>query len=70
MEGTPASIALSSAEDISLSEGMIGLSEKLERRQTLMAGKTAKNAAYTQAASTLLSSSQDLYNAGSKIKNA
>ena len=69
-EGTPASIALSSAKDISLSEGTIGLSEKLKRRQTLVAGKTAKNLAYTQSASTLLGSSQDLYDAGSNIKNA
>ena len=53
-EGTPASIALESAKQIGTSEGMIGLSEKLKRRQIRMQGKMAKGTAYTQATSTLL----------------
>ena len=53
-EGTPASIALESAKQIGTSEGMIGLSEKLKRRQLRMQGKMAKGTAYTQATSTLL----------------
>ena len=53
-EGTPASIALEQAKTISQSEGMISLSGKLARAQTIRAGKAAKAAAYTGAASTLL----------------
>jgi len=67
-EGTPASIALDSAKTISQSEGMISLSGKLARAQTVRAGKTAKSAAYTKATSTLLSSGDDLYNAGKTIQ--
>ena len=67
-EGTPASIALDSAKTISQSEGMISLSGKLARAQTVRAGKTAKSAAYTKATSTLLSSGDDLYNAGKTIE--
>lgn len=53
-EGTPTSIALEQAKTISQSEGMISLSGKLARAQTIRAGKAAKAAAYTGAASTLL----------------
>ena len=67
-EGTPASIALEQAKTISQSEGMISLSGKLARAQTVRAGKTAKSAAYTKATSTLLSSGDDLYNAGKTIQ--
>jgi hypothetical protein len=67
-EGTPASIALDSAKTISQSEGMISLSGKLARAQTVRAGKTAKSAAYTQAAATLLSSSKDIGNNVNTIK--
>lgn len=67
-EGTPASIALDSAKTISQSEGMISLSGKLARAQTVRAGKTAKSAAYTKATSTLLSSGEELYNAGKTIQ--
>ena len=60
-EGTPASIALESAKQVGASEGMIGLSEKLRRRQIRMQGKMAKGTAYTQATSTLLKSAADAY---------
>ena len=55
MEGTPSSIALGSAEDISLSEGMAGLSSRLKQAQFKRQGATAKSAGNLQAASTLLS---------------
>ena len=67
-EGTPASIALDSAKTISQSEGMISLSGKLARAQTVRAGKTAKSAAYTQAAATLLSNSAATANNVNTIK--
>jgi hypothetical protein len=68
-EGTPASIALESAKSISQSEGMISLSGKLARAQTIRSGQAAKAAAYTKGISTLLSSGEDLYAAGETIKN-
>ena len=67
-EGTPASIALESAKSISQSEGMISLSGKLARAQTIRSGQAAKAAAYTQGLSTLLSSGEDIYKAGKTIK--
>ena len=54
-EGTPASIALESAKAISASEGMIGLSEKLKRRELKMRGKMAKQTGYLNALGTGLS---------------
>lgn len=69
MEGTPASIALESAKSISQSEGMISLSSKLARAQTIRSGQAAKAAGYTQGISTLLSSGEDIYKAGKTIKN-
>ena len=68
MEGTPASIALESAKSISQSEGMISLSGKLARAQTIRSGQAAKAAAYTKGISTLLSSGEDIYKAGKTIK--
>jgi hypothetical protein len=53
-EGTPASIALESAKQIGTSEGMIGLSEKLERAQLRRQGAMARSTANIQATSTLL----------------
>jgi hypothetical protein len=53
-EGTPASIALASAEKASLSEGTIGLSEKLKQAQLRRQAKSAKQAGYLAATSTLL----------------
>lgn len=55
MEGTPASIALSSAEQTSLSEGITGLSSRLKQAQFKRQGATAKSASNIVAASTLLS---------------
>ncbi len=69
MEGTPASIALESAKSISQSEGMISLSGKLARAQTIRSGQAAKAAGYIKGISTLLSSGEDLYNAGKTIKD-
>ena len=63
MEGTPASIALSSAKDISLSEGMIGLSEKLERRQMRRQGAMAAKMGRTAALSTTLQFASSLLGA-------
>ena len=67
MEGTPSSIALESAKSISQSEGMISLSGKLARAQTIRSGQAAKAAGYTQGVSTLLSSAEDLIGAGKTI---
>ena len=53
-EGTPASLALASAERASLSEATIGLSDKLKQAQLRRQAKSAKKAGYLQAASTLL----------------
>ena len=53
-EGTPASIALASAERASLSEGTIGLSEKLKQAQLRRQASSAKQAGYLAATSTLL----------------
>lgn len=68
-EGTPASIALEQAKTISQSKGMISLSGKLARAQTIRSGQAAKAAGYTQGISTLLNSAEDLYNAGKTIKD-
>ena len=67
-EGTPASIALEQAKTISQSEGMISLSGKLARAQTIRSGQAAKAAGYTQGISTLLSSGEDIYKAGKTIQ--
>jgi hypothetical protein len=53
-EGTPASIALESAKQIGTSEGIIGLSEKLQRAQLRRQGAMARSTANIQATSTLL----------------
>ena len=59
-EGTPASIALSGAQQVGISEGAISLTEKLRqaqlRRQASMAGSMAK----LQSASTLLQTGASL----------
>jgi hypothetical protein len=49
-----ASIALESAKQIGTSEGMIGLSEKLQRAQLRRQGAMARSTANIQATSTLL----------------
>jgi hypothetical protein len=53
-EGTPASIALASAERASLSEATIGLSDKLKQAQLRRQASSAKQAGYLAATSTLL----------------
>lgn len=53
-EGTPQSIAIASAENIALSEGLEGLSSRLKQAQLRRQGKAARRAANIQAASTLL----------------
>ena len=71
MEGTPASIALGSAEQASLSEGMAGLSSRLKQAQFKRQGATAKSAGNLSAASTLLSGTAQIgqaYNAAQDRK--
>ena len=55
IEGTPSSIALESAKNIGMSEGMIGMSDRLLQAQLKRQGKNARGAANLQAGSTLLS---------------
>ena len=66
-EGTPASIALSSAKQIGTSEGMIGLSEKLKRAQLKRQGDNARATANISATSTLLKAGPDLLASGQTI---
>jgi hypothetical protein len=68
-EGTPASIALESAKQIGTSEGMIGLSERLQRAQLRRQGAMARGTANTQATSTLLKSAPEMFEAGKTIKD-
>jgi hypothetical protein len=53
-EGTPASIALSSAKQVGISEGAISLTEKLRQAQLRRQGSMAAQTGKLQAASTLL----------------
>tara|TARA_R110000796_G_scaffold247941_2_gene374087 strand:- start:1409 stop:1816 length:408 start_codon:yes stop_codon:yes gene_type:complete len=62
-EGTPASIALESAQQSSLSEGMLKLSDRLQQSQLLRQGANARSAANIGAASTLLSGATKAYGA-------
>ena len=62
-EGTPASIALSSTEKISLSEGMIGLSGRLSRSQMRRQGAMAAKMGRTAALSTTLQGASSLLGA-------
>ena len=59
-EGTPASIALESAKNIGLSEGMMRLSSRLKQAQMIRAGANARSAANLAAAGTLLSGASDV----------
>lgn len=68
-EGTPASIALSSAKQIGSSEGMINLSEKLKRAQLRRQGDNARATANINATSTLLTSGNAMLEAGKTIKS-
>jgi len=53
-EGTPSSIALESAKNVGLSEGMLKLSDRLAQAQLKRQASTAASAAKIGAASTLL----------------
>ena len=53
-EGTPASIALASAQQAGISEGAMSLTEKLRQAQLRRAGSQAAQTGKLQAASTLL----------------
>ena len=55
MEGTPASIALESAQNIGMSEGMIGMSDRLAQAQLKRQAASARSSSQLAAASTLLS---------------
>jgi hypothetical protein len=59
-EGTPSSIALESAEQASLSEGMLKLSDRLQRSQLRRQASGARSAANMAAAGTLLSGATDI----------
>lgn len=59
-EGTPASIALQSAKNVSLSEGMLNLSDRLAQAQLKRQASTAASAAKIGAAGTLLSGVTDI----------
>jgi len=58
-EGTPSSIALESAKNVGLSEGMTKLSDRLAQAQLLRQGANARSAANLAAAGTLLSGASD-----------
>lgn len=62
-EGTPASIALESAKNVGLSEGMLKLSDRLAQAQLKRQAATAASAAKIGAASTLLSGATKAYQA-------
>ena len=59
-EGTPASIALESAENIGLSEGMTKLSDRLAQAQLRRQGVAARKGSQYAAAGTLLSAAGDI----------
>ena len=63
-EGTPASIALESAKNVSLSEGMTKLSDRLQQAQLRRQGGAARSASQLAAAGTLLSGAAEAYGAG------
>ena len=64
-EGTPASLALSSAKKAGLSEATISLSDKLKQAALRRQGKSAKQAGYLQATSTLLQTGAQVASLGS-----
>ena len=63
-EGTPSSIALESAKNVSLSEGMTKLSDRLQQAQLRRQGANARSASQFAAAGTLLSGAAQAYGAG------
>lgn len=64
-EGTPASLALASAKKAGLSEATISLSDKLKQAALRRQAKSAKQAGYLQAASTLLQTGAQVASLGS-----
>ena len=60
-EGTPASIALQSAKNVGLSEGMLKLSDRLAQAQLKRQASTAASAAKIGAAGTLLKGATKAY---------
>tara|TARA_B110000977_G_C11088394_1_gene495706 strand:- start:2486 stop:2947 length:462 start_codon:yes stop_codon:yes gene_type:complete len=60
MEGTPSSIALESAKNIGMSEGMISMGDRLAQAQLKRQGKNARSTANLSAASTLLSGASSI----------
>lgn len=60
--GSPASVALTSARKASLSEEVIGLSEKLKQAQLIRQGEEAKRAGTLGSVSSLLSGAADIAN--------
>ena len=60
-EGTPASIALESAKQIGLSEGMTKLSDRLQQAQLRRQGANARAASKLAAGSTLLEGASSIY---------
>lgn len=67
-EGTPASLALSSAKKAGLSEATISLSDKLKQAALRRQGRSAKQAGYLQATSTLLQTGAQVASLGSTAK--
>jgi hypothetical protein len=59
-EGTPASIALQSAKNVGLSEGMLKLSDRLAQAQLRRQGATVASAAKIGATGTLLKGATDI----------
>jgi hypothetical protein len=59
-EGTPASIALSGAQQVGISEGAISLTDKLRQAQLKRQGSMAAQTGKLQAASTLLQTGADI----------
>jgi hypothetical protein len=67
-EGTPASIALSSAQQAGISEGALSLTEKLRQAQLRRSGSEAARAGTLQAASTLLQTGAQVASLGSQVQ--
>ena len=63
-EGTPASIALESAKNVGLSEGMTKLSDRLAQAQLRRQASSAASSSQLAAAGTLLSGAAQAYGAG------
>ena len=59
-EGTPSSIALESAKNVGLSEGMMKLSDRLAQAQLRRQGANARSGANMAAAGTLLQGAGDI----------